>query len=253
MKSLLSTILVSTALLCSASNARAESLFELEGNDLLSPFTKENRAIFLTGAGLTILLAVFEDQISDPAQSVTIKRKPLGKWSVLGDYSGQLVPNAIYTVGLGAFGLLGKDEEALKNAELMIRATTSAALVSTALKGIVREPRPYDSSIKNSFPSGHSTTAFAFASVVGAEHGAYWGGAAYTLATLVAFSRMNDNRHLLHDVVAGATIGLSYGISVSRRMHASDVAKSQAGLKSSLILLPTEDVRGPAAAYTASF
>jgi membrane-associated phospholipid phosphatase len=190
---------------------------------------------------------------SDPAQSVTIKRKPLGKWSVLGDYSGQIVPNAIYTIGMGAFGLFGKDEKALKNAELMIRATTSAAIVSTALKRIVREPRPYDSSIKNSFPSGHSTTAFAFASVVGAEHGVYWGGAAYTLATLVAFSRMNDNRHLLHDVVGGATIGLSYGISVARRMRAKESAKAEGSSNSSFILLPTEDVGGLAAAYTATF
>lgn len=253
MKSWIRNAVIILSLLTYSGSLRAESLVELEKNDLLSPFTKENRTIFLTGAGLTILLAVFEDQISDPAQSVTIKRKPLGKWSALGDYSGQIIPNALYTIGMGAFGLLGKDEKSLKNAELMIRATTSAAIVSTALKGIVREPRPYDSSLKNSFPSGHSTTAFAFASVVGAEHGVYWGGAAYTLATLVAYSRMNDNRHLLHDVVGGATIGLSYGLSVARRMHSSDSEKTSSASVSNFIVLPTEDVAGIAAAYSATF
>ena len=37
---------------------------------------------------------------------------------------------------------------------------------------------------------------------------------AYTMATIVAISRMNDNAHYLHDVVFGSTIGLTYGLSL---------------------------------------
>ena len=39
---------------------------------------------------------------------------------------------------------------------------------------------------------------------------------ALSLATLVGASRINDNRHYLHDVLAGATIGLVYGIGISK-------------------------------------
>lgn len=62
---------------------------------------------------------------------------------------------------------------------------------------------------------GHSTTAFAFASTVASLHSWYWGVGAYSLAAAVAFSRINDNRHYIHNVVAGATIGISYGLSIT--------------------------------------
>jgi membrane-associated phospholipid phosphatase len=86
------------------------------------------------------------------------------------------------------------------------------------LKYSVRQERP-DSTQRNSFPSGHTTTAFAFAAVVGEEHGWRWGVPAYALATLVGWSRMNDNKHYLHDVLAGATIGTSVGLGVVRKMR----------------------------------
>lgn len=34
------------------------------------------------------------------------------------------------------------------------------------------------------------------------------------MAAFVGFSRINDNAHYLHDVLAGATIGATYGIGV---------------------------------------
>ena len=46
------------------------------------------------------------------------------------------------------------------------------------------------------------------------EHEWYWGVGAYTMATIVAVSRMNDNAHYLHDVVFGSTIGLTYGLAL---------------------------------------
>lgn len=67
-------------------------------------------------------------------------------------------------------------------------------MVATALKYTVREPRPDNSQEKNSFPSGYTTTAFAFATVVAIEHEWYWGVTAMGMA--------------------GMTIGASYGLGV---------------------------------------
>jgi len=97
----------------------------------------------------------------------------------------------------------------------MLKASLYSTSISTALKVTVREPRP-NSSDRTSFPSGHSTAAFAFSSFVAAEHG-FWpmGLAALGLSTLTGLSRINDNRHFLHDVIAGATIGTAYGLGIS--------------------------------------
>lgn len=56
--------------------------------------------------------------------------------------------------------------------------------------------------------------AFAFASMVTMEHGYAWGIPAHLAALGIAYSRVNDGRHWLSDIVAGATIGASYGIGV---------------------------------------
>ncbi len=61
---------------------------------------------------------------------------------------------------------------------------------------------------RNSFPSGHATNAFAAATAISA-HSDGWlvPTIAYTLATGVAFSRVNDRAHFPSDVLAGALIG----------------------------------------------
>jgi membrane-associated phospholipid phosphatase len=61
-----------------------------------------------------------------------------------------------------------------------------------------------------SFPSGHSASAFAFASAVGAEIPVL-GGPLRGLAGAVAYSRVHTGVHYPTDVVIGAIIGASIG------------------------------------------
>lgn len=179
---------------------------------LLSPVTTNAAPFFWTGTAITTYLLISEDQISDPASRNTSHRKPLGDASKLGDLYGQVYPNAIYTLGMLGHGLLFKGRMSNSRAGHMFKATLYAGLVATILKYTVREPRPDNSKEKNSFPSGHTTTAFTFATVVATEHEWYWGLLALGGAALTGYSRMNDGRHFLHDVVAGMTLGVSYGL-----------------------------------------
>lgn len=77
-----------------------------------------------------------------------------------------------------------------------------------------------------SFPSGHTTIAFAFASIVSSEtlrwrSGSRWvvGPIMYGSAALAGVSRMYNNEHWVSDVVAGAAIGTLTGLKVFRYQH----------------------------------
>jgi len=77
----------------------------------------------------------------------------------------------------------------------------------------------------NSFPSGHATSAFALASVV-AGHYDGWvvPSIAYSLASTVAFARVNDRAHFASDTVAGAIVGAGIGKFIVRRHQSTDLA-----------------------------
>ncbi len=78
------------------------------------------------------------------------------------------------------------------------------------IKDNYRKLRP-DGSAYNSFPSGHTATAFVGAELV---RETYWetsplyGIAAYTVASAVGFLRIYNDRHWLADVIAGAGFGI---------------------------------------------
>ena len=187
--------------------------------DLESPVAdSEARWILLGGTGLTLAVLATQDSVEGPFEKTTVAQKPLGSYSKYGDLMGQVVPNAVYAGGMLTASYFG-NALGYERAFAMFEATAYASLITEVLKYTVREPRPYDSSVRNSFPSGHATTAFAFAGIVAAEHGWYYGAPAMLLAAFVGYSRINDDQHHVHDVVAGATVGLScaYGIYNSHK------------------------------------
>lgn len=182
-------------------------------DDFKSPVTTDAKYPLLVGAGLTATLLLFEDKIVDPAQEEVVEHKPLGSLSKIGDLGGQGYANALYVADMLTYGLIDSDADAKRNSTGMFKASLYSILLTTGLKYTVKEPRP-DSNNRDSFPSGHTTAAFSFAAYVACRHSLGWGIAAYSMAGYVGFSRINDNRHYLHDVTAGATIGTAYGLGV---------------------------------------
>ena len=220
--------------------AHSETLTQQVVGDLGAPFTDAYSPLIM-GSGATLYLYAFKYEIGDPLQRSWQERKPLGKFSKYGDAAGQWIPNILYAVGMGIHTWSTNDKKSRARAILMTKATVYSGVVSAGLKYVFREPRPNGSSDMASFPSGHATTAFAFASVVGAEHEWYYGLAAYSLATFVAASRINDNQHRLHDVVGGATIGLSYGLGLYYRQLPED---AQDGPRTVYQVLPSDRLDG---------
>jgi len=92
--------------------------------------------------------------------------------------------------------------------------TLSSLVLTTgttyALKKMVKSERP-DGTDEDSFPSGHTSFAFAGATLLCQEYGqkSPWiAVAGYTVATLTAVDRVRRNRHHWGDVLAGAAIGV---------------------------------------------
>ena len=83
-------------------------------------------------------------------------------------------------------------------------------LTVVATKNICHIQRPDNTSF-NSFPSGHTFTAFFGAELIRREFGEEYPAiavAGYTVAATTGFMRIYNNRHWLADVLAGAGIGI---------------------------------------------
>lgn len=211
------TIKVYTFVLISVltSKVHAEGFWKQTWEELISPVTQESKYYFLGGVAFTAIFATenVDKEFCDKMQSDVVHNKPLGEFSIVGDIAGQLVPNALYAGYFYWMSWKFKDDLAYKRATYMFKSTLYSSLVTNVLKYTVREKRP-NSDDYTSFPSGHATSAFAFATAVAMEHEWYWGLSAMGLAGLVSYSRINDNVHHVHDVVGGAVIGAGYGLGL---------------------------------------
>jgi membrane-associated phospholipid phosphatase len=137
------------------------------------------------------------------------------------------------SVALIGVGLLTKNHEVRDTGRDALESSIIAAGVITPLlkRGFGRARPNQDEmtahdfdpgSMQESFPSGHATNAFALASAI-AGHSNGWviPTVAYTVASSVAFARMNDNVHWASDVFAGAVIGTATGKMIVNRHRSS--------------------------------
>ena len=153
-------------------------------------------------------------------------------------YLDASVAGGFYLVGLAA-GNARARETGLLAGEAMI----DSAIVVGALKGVARRPRPGSSNNDgdffrggNSFPSGHTITAWTLATVVAQEYGKHrWVGfAAYSLAALVGAGRFTGHNHYLSDVLVGGAIGYGVGRYVYHAHH-DPVLDDDSALKRKII------------------
>ncbi len=110
---------------------------------------------------------------------------------------------------LDAVGVRSKHSQMRKLTTLATMTATSLIVVN-GLKYSIAEPRP-DGTSNNSFPSGHTTTAFMGAHMFHKEYkdkSPFYSIAAYTLATVTGVFRQLNNRHWVSDVFAGAGLGI---------------------------------------------
>ncbi|RYG69544.1 phosphatase PAP2 family protein [bacterium] len=107
---------------------------------------------------------------------------------------------------LGYLALSGKDgrDAAFDGAKALV----VQGVVVTGIKKLIPIRRPYPNDYKfGTFPSGHTSTAFTMAGILGAaKPGAKT--PAYVVASLVGWSRVKVRAHRWQDVAAGAVVGI---------------------------------------------
>jgi membrane-associated phospholipid phosphatase len=146
---------------------------------------------------------------------------------------------------LGGFylaGVTGNNDNAVAVAQDGLAASIIASgIITPTIKFITGRARPRENagtatfhpfstnySSNSSFPSGHTTEAFALASVIANHYDETWVTySSYTVASLVGVARSYHGAHFASDVLAGALIGTLVGKSVfahNRPMRSRKVA-----------------------------
>ena len=133
--------------------------------------------------------------------------------------------------GLYLGGLVSGNGNIRSTGLMVFEAIALGGITTTVLKSVAGRSRPFleegayafhgpqSANEMLSFPSGHSTVAFAVSSVLaGRVKNTYATIAFYSLAAITALSRVYNDEHWLSDNVFGAAIGAVSGLAVVR-MH----------------------------------
>lgn len=153
----------------------------------------------------------------------------------LATYVGEPFGNPAWTASsaLGIY-LLGKGFKQDRLSEPALLAFQSVAISGSSallLKLLFHRQRPNEGGVADShvwfgpsfktdnlsFPSGHTTMAFALASSLSTYYkdNKSVGIVLYSLAGITAWSRIHDNQHWFSDVVAGALLGYFVGHTIA--------------------------------------
>jgi membrane-associated phospholipid phosphatase len=89
------------------------------------------------------------------------------------------------------------------------------------MKYAIREERPYqDEDTKgHTFPSGHTSSAFAGAGYWQMRYGWYVGAPMYMAAAFTGYSRNHANMHSWFDISVGAAIGIGFNLLFTSRYN----------------------------------
>ncbi len=128
------------------------------------------------------------------------------KWEYILEDSGDILQLAL-PISAGAMSLIKRDYDGTKKLALSYSTTIA---ITYSLKYLVHKQRPEGRYRFDSFPSGHTASAFSGASFIQRRYGWKYGWPAYVLAGIVGISRMEgpDGYHDIIDVAAGAAIGI---------------------------------------------
>jgi hypothetical protein len=192
------------------------------GQDVKHLPSKENLFWTVIGGGLALAAHPADDNVNESLVNSSFAHNFFKPGAVLGS-TYTLLGSAVIVYAIGR----GKDQPKVSHVGMdLIESLAVAEGITQLLKYTTRRERP-DGSGKTSFPSGHASDTFAFATALERHLG--WKGAvpAYIFSSYVAMSRLPANRHWLSDVVFGSAVGIISGRTVTRHGKEFPVAVAE--------------------------
>jgi membrane-associated phospholipid phosphatase len=170
-------------------------------------FTMENLRPALVGTAATGISSFFDDRVR---RAISNSDSTFGRAGAVS--GGGVVMGSIVAGFFVASRFSDRQRFRAATYDLLTGMFTTEGY-TVLLKAAVNRTRPSgpSSRFSSSFPSGHTSTTFALASVLGRHAGWKAGLPAYAFASFVGASRVRFNRHYLSDVVAGAALGIIVG------------------------------------------
>lgn len=176
-----------------------------------------NKTVFI------IILILFEARLFSQSADIRLLRSVNSSESLPSDRFFRFASNSnayiviAAPVAMGTLGLINDDKQLLKNTCTIAAAIAVNEVVTVALKYSIGRDRPFvtypDITKKSgagspSFPSGHTSSAFATATSLSLTYPKWYVIApSYAWAGTVGYSRMHLGVHYPSDVLAGAIIG----------------------------------------------
>ncbi len=172
--------------------------------DLVKFFSWDTVVVLGGGGGAALVGHIWDDDLADEIETNPALNDAMAPGNTYGGFSVQVAIGA----GLYATGWFAKKGGLARTGGDILRAQLLSQAYVQALKFTVRRERP-DASDQQSFPSGHSASAFATAGVLQRHYGWKLGVPATIVAGYVATARVHDNRHYLSDVIFGGAMGIA--------------------------------------------
>ncbi|HKP36460.1 MAG TPA: phosphatase PAP2 family protein [Pyrinomonadaceae bacterium] len=182
-------------------------------------------AKWMVPAGVGTMALITTDRITgDKIAEFNRLEKP----SRIVSYGGSTYGVAAVAVSFYFIGRKKKDDRARETGILSGEALIDSEIVVHALKAITQRARPQTGRERseffdggNSFPSGHSTQAWAVAAVIANEYHDHplVQVTAYGVASAVSISRFTGGRHYLSDILVGSALGYGIGKYVYKKHH----------------------------------
>jgi membrane-associated phospholipid phosphatase len=196
------------------SSVESENIFKLTAKDFKNFFSADTAKVMGYVSVVAIAAAPWDREGVNNGFNIPTAAFESG--NAIGQFAFQV------SAGLATYGVgkaVGNQKAAAVGRDI-VRAQVVSQVFVQALKHTVRRERP-DGSNKGAFPSGHSASAFATATVLQRHYGWKVGVPAYALGGYIALARMAWNRHHATDVVMGAGFGIAAGRTVTMSLAKS--------------------------------
>jgi len=207
------------------------------GRGIVGVFHGDSLVPFLVGGTAAAGASFFDQDVRDSFQGDT------QSWGDALETGAGPVWSTVFVAGMFTAGRFSHGARFRAMTYDMLDAAVVNFGYTELVKVAVGRERPNGQDNK-SFPSGHTSNSFALAAVAERHYGWKVGVPAYLLAGLVGASRLEQDKHYLSDVVAGAALGYIVGRTVVRVNSRSLERVASAGATVSVAPIVGRHARG---------